>query len=98
MLAAFGMLLSTDHTDQLYRALQKYVHEFHADRDHAKSNSQNRSVPVVQLACDHTASKTVQSVFLGLWCSQKLTVMPSASVQRWQHDNEGAWLKEWKLK
>jgi hypothetical protein len=80
MLAAFGMLLSTDHTDQSYRVLQKYLHEFHADRDHAKSNSQNRSIPVVQLSCGHTASKTVQSVFLGLWCSQKLTVQSGSTT------------------
>jgi hypothetical protein len=31
------------------RALQKYMHEFHADRDHAMCNIQNRSFPVVQL-------------------------------------------------
>jgi hypothetical protein len=32
-----------------YRALQKYMHEFHADRDHAMCNMQNRSIPAVQL-------------------------------------------------
>jgi hypothetical protein len=31
------------------RALQKYMHEFHADRDHAMCNIQNRSIPAVQL-------------------------------------------------
>jgi hypothetical protein len=31
-----------------YRALQKYMHEFHAGRDHAMCNIQNRSIPVVQ--------------------------------------------------
>jgi hypothetical protein len=32
-----------------HRALQKYMHEFHADRDHAMCNIQNRSIPAVQL-------------------------------------------------
>jgi hypothetical protein len=32
-----------------YRALQKYMHEFHADRDYAMCNIQNRSIPTVQL-------------------------------------------------
>jgi hypothetical protein len=45
-----------DYLGSTYRALQKYLHELHADRDHAKSNSQNRSIPGVQLTCDHTAS------------------------------------------
>jgi hypothetical protein len=31
------------------KALQKYMHEFHADRDHAMCNIQNRSIPAVQL-------------------------------------------------
>jgi hypothetical protein len=31
------------------RALQKYMHEFHEDRDHAMCNIQNRSIPAVQL-------------------------------------------------
>jgi hypothetical protein len=31
------------------RALQTYMHEFHADRDHAMRNIQNRTIPVVQL-------------------------------------------------
>jgi hypothetical protein len=31
------------------RAQQKDMHEFHADRDHAMCNIQNRSIPVVQL-------------------------------------------------
>jgi hypothetical protein len=31
------------------RALQTYTHEFHADRDHAMCNIQNRSIPAVQL-------------------------------------------------
>jgi hypothetical protein len=30
-------------------ALQKYMHELHADRDHAMYNIYNRSIPVVQL-------------------------------------------------
>jgi hypothetical protein len=33
----------------LVRALQMYMHEFHADTDHAMCNIQNRSMPVVQL-------------------------------------------------
>jgi hypothetical protein len=32
----------------VFRALQKYMHEFHANRD-AMSNIQNRSIPAVQL-------------------------------------------------
>jgi hypothetical protein len=31
------------------RALQKYMHEFQAGRDHAMCNIQNRSIPAVQL-------------------------------------------------
>jgi hypothetical protein len=31
------------------RAQQKYMHEFHADRDHAVCNIHNRFIPVVQL-------------------------------------------------
>jgi hypothetical protein len=31
------------------KALLKYMHEFHADRDHAMYNIQNRTIPVVQL-------------------------------------------------
>jgi hypothetical protein len=30
-------------------ALQQYMHEFHADRDHAMCNIQNRSIPELQL-------------------------------------------------
>jgi hypothetical protein len=32
-----------------YRALQKYMDEFHGDRDHAMCNFQIRSIPAVQL-------------------------------------------------
>jgi hypothetical protein len=32
-----------------YRTLQKYMHKFYADRDHAMCNIQNRSIPAVQL-------------------------------------------------
>jgi hypothetical protein len=32
-----------------HRALQKYTHGFHANRDHAMCNIQNRSIPVAQL-------------------------------------------------
>jgi hypothetical protein len=32
-----------------YRSLQKYMHEFHADRNHAMCNIQNLTIPVVQL-------------------------------------------------
>jgi hypothetical protein len=59
------------------RALQKYMHEFHADRDNAKCNVQNHTLPV-QLTQLQTLST---KYFEGHWCSQKLTVMPSASVQ-----------------
>jgi hypothetical protein len=34
---------------QTCRALQKYMHEFNADRDHAMCNIQNRSIQAVQL-------------------------------------------------
>jgi hypothetical protein len=34
---------------QISKQLQKYMHEFHSDRDHAMCNIQNRSIPAVQL-------------------------------------------------
>jgi hypothetical protein len=33
----------------MLRSLQKYMHAFHADRDNAMCNSQNCTIPVVQL-------------------------------------------------
>jgi hypothetical protein len=58
-------------------ALHKYMHGFHADRDHAMCNIQNRSIAAVQ-------KKQLQNLsnkknFQGTGVSQKL--MPSASVQ-----------------
>jgi hypothetical protein len=35
--------------ERALRALQEYMHEFNADRDHAMRNIQNQSIPAVQL-------------------------------------------------
>jgi hypothetical protein len=35
--------------DDAVRALQKDMHEFHGDRDHAMCNTQNRSIPAAPL-------------------------------------------------
>jgi hypothetical protein len=53
------------------------MHEFHADRDHAMSNIQNRSIPVVQL----TQLRKLSNKNLGTGVSQKLTLMPSITAQ-----------------
>jgi hypothetical protein len=60
------------------RPLQKYMDEWHEDKDHAMCNLQNRTIPVVQLTQLQNLSPRE---FLGRWCSQKLTVMPSTSVR-----------------
>jgi hypothetical protein len=51
---------------------------FRADKDYAVCNIQNRSIAVEQLTQLRKLSK---KNLLGHWCSQKLTVMPSASGQ-----------------
>jgi hypothetical protein len=42
-----GILVSVLQQPAASRALQKYMNEFHADRDHAMCDIQNRSIPVV---------------------------------------------------
>jgi hypothetical protein len=41
--------------DDAVRALQKYMHEFHGDRDHAMCNTQNRSIPASPLDAGDSA-------------------------------------------
>jgi hypothetical protein len=75
-----------------YRALQRYVHDFHAARDHAMCNIEHRFIPVVQVT---QLRKLSNENFKGSSLSQKLTVMPSASVERGSmNGGGGAWLKE----
>jgi hypothetical protein len=53
------------------------MHEFHADRDHAMCNIQNRSIPAVQLTqLRNLSNKNFQGTGV-----LKNSVMPSASVQ-----------------
>jgi hypothetical protein len=67
--------LSVGHPSAItFRALQKYMHEFHVGRDHALCNSQNRFIPVVQLT---QLRKLSNKTFKGTGESQKLTVLPS---------------------
>jgi hypothetical protein len=70
-----------------YWALQKYMHEFHADRDHAMCNIQTRSIPAVQLI---QLRKLSNKNFQGTGILQSTQ---SCQVPQWQHDNGGAWLK-----
>jgi hypothetical protein len=71
------------------RVLQKYTHEFRAQGScHMRhSEAYHSSSPA------RTASKTVHLELLGHCFSQKLPVMPSASVQNGSTGIGGAWMK-----
>jgi hypothetical protein len=70
------------------RALEKYMHEFHADRDHAMCNIQNRSIPAVHLT---QLQKLSNKNFQGTGVLKAHSHAKCFSA-KWQHDNGGAWL------
>jgi hypothetical protein len=65
------------------------MHEFHADRDHAMCNIQNRSIPVVQLT---QLRKVSNKTFRALGFSKAHSNAKCFST-KWQHDSESAWLQ-----
>jgi hypothetical protein len=73
------------------RALQKYMHEFHEDRDHAMCNIQNRSIPALH-SSSHSFENYPIRTFRALVFSKAHSHAKCFSA-KWQHDNGGAWLK-----
>jgi hypothetical protein len=70
------------------RALQKYMHEFHANRDHAMCNIQNRSIPAVQL----THHRILSNWIIAIRNFRALVFLKAHShakcfSAKWQHDN-----------
>jgi hypothetical protein len=66
------------------RALQKYMHEFHADRDHAMCNIQNRSIPAVQLTRLRKLSNQIFQVTGVLKSSQSCQVLQcKVAARQW---------------
>jgi hypothetical protein len=93
---AFGTVQHVWGAAARSKALQRYMHEIIADRDHAMCNIQNRTIPVVQLI--HFKTYPLQPfnalAFSFAYILQGVTVLRSAQARQvlgYIYKNELQW-------